>query len=158
MATQDGHGQHWHLQRAGQSKGAGTESLEPAVGSAPGFGKDHHRTTRLEESHRLSGGARVGRFDLDREGAQPAYEPGEPGNLEQRVPGHEVHGEANGNGDEDWVGKGDVIRSDDERPIGRDVFGPLESDSPIEPRPEMDDGADSVDDGRAHALSVPRRS
>jgi hypothetical protein len=38
------------------------------------------------------------------------------------------------------------------------VFGPLESDSPIEPRPEMDDGADSVDDGRAHALSVPRRS
>jgi hypothetical protein len=157
VAPQDGHGQHRHLQRAGESKGAGTESLEPAIVSAPGLGKDHDGPARLEQTHRLPGGARVGRFDLDREGPQPAYEPGEPGNLEQRVPGHEVHGEANGNADEDWVGKGDVIRSDDQRPIGRDVFGPLESDSPVEPRPEMDDGSDSVQDGRAHTLSVPWR-
>jgi hypothetical protein len=38
------------------------------------------------------------------------------------------------------------------------VLRPLEADSPVEARPEMDERAENVQDGRAHAMSVPRRS
>ena len=69
-----------------------------------------------------------------------------------------MHGEANGNTDEDGIGEGHVIRGDDEGAVGGNVLRSLEADSPVDTRPEMDERADSVQDGRAHAMSVPRRS
>ena len=132
--------------------------MKVPVGGASAFGKDHHRLAGLEQSYRLPGRARVGRVDLDREGPETANEPGEPGDPEERVPGHEVYGEANGNTDEDGIGVGDVIRGDDEGTVGGNMLRSLEADLPIDTRPEVDERADSVQDGRAHAMSVPRRS
>jgi hypothetical protein len=53
---------------------------------------------------------------------------------------------------------GDVIRGDDEGTVGGNVLRSLEADSPVDTRPEVEERADSVQDGRAHAMSVPRRS
>ena len=69
-----------------------------------------------------------------------------------------MYGEANGNTDEDGIGVGDVIRGDDEGTVGGNMLRSLEADLPIDTRPEVDERADSVQDGRAHAMSVPRRS
>jgi hypothetical protein len=68
-----------------------------------------------------------------------------------------VHGETDGNTDEDGIGEGDVIRDDDERAVGGNVLRSLKADSPVDTRPEMEERADGVQDGRAHAMSVPRR-
>src|SRR6266702_8868964 len=87
VATHDGDGEHGHLERAGEPKSAGTESLEPSVRCAPPFGKDHHRAAGLKQSHRLPRRTRVGRVDLDGKSAQTANEPREAGYPEQGVPG-----------------------------------------------------------------------
>ena len=153
----DGDGEHGHLERAGESEGAGTESLEASVRCASPFGKDHHRLAGLEQSHRLPRRAGVGGVDLDGKSAQATDNPREPGYLKQSVPGHKVYGEAYGDTDEDGIGVGHVIRYDDERPVRGNVLRPLEADPPVEARPEVDEGTENIQDGRAHALSVPRR-
>lgn len=109
--------------RCSRSKGKPCDSSfkwsDLTVGASPPFRENDQGLAGLEQVEREAKSPPVGPVDIYREGAAPTDQPGQERHLEELVPGHPAHPPGYGQADKDRIEVGLMVRSDEQRALGR---------------------------------------
>ena len=137
-----------------QSERASLERLQAAIVGAISLGENHECLPGFEEAYCFPGSHRVGALDLDREGAQVSDQPSKERDFEEPVPGHEVDRPPEGKDHERRIGVRDVIGSNDEGSLERDVLDAFEANAEVDARDRPDRWMERLGGRRAHGPIV----
>jgi len=142
----------------GQPDGAELERLHSSIERPTALGKDQHGFSSFEKANDPARRLGVRLISVHRESPEPPDQRTEQWDSEEGLPRQIVDWSAERDRDQNWIGVGNVVGEEQERPIARDVLDSVETDPEVETSEPPHKRPGELYEGLDHFLIMSRRS